>query len=739
MFKKIFFVIIGCICFFRITAQVKGFVYATDDSGKQVPVPGAVVYWEDRMYARMTDEMGFFDIPPHPHKRMKLLVSCTGYSKDTIEVKDTSSRIIFLLHRGVLLNTAIVTGKEKTEKDDRINPLNVSLITSSGLRQAACCNLSESFENSASVDASYSDALTGARQIQMLGLAGIYTQIMTENIPSVKGVMSPFGLTYIPGPWMESIQVSKGITSVRTGYEGITGQINVEYRKPLLSKEKYFLNVFANHEGRWEANAIVNTRLNDHCGTQLMFNTNQYHGVMDHNGDGFMDQPRIQAYNFTNRWKYEHDAWEMLGGVKLLEEMRVGGQTTYSSLSPSGDTTRPYGILMRTRRQEGFVKTGYLYPLKEETSTAIILSGINHSQEGVYGMKQYEGNQQNIYINLIHITPLFSHEHRFTTGFTYQYDNVHEHFDRIVLQRTEHVPGTYAEYTFSPSASFTFMAGMRYDYNSYYGNIFTPRVHVRYEIIPDLLVKLSAGKGYRAPNVFSDNNAVMASSRKIFIEEQLHMEEAWNGGVLVQWDYTLGGRNGSIRGEYYYTHFVNQIVADLEKSTTEVHFYNLKGKSFANNYQIENEYNLFRGMDLTLAFRINDAKTTYGGILLTRPLVSRYKGFLNLNYLTPSSKWQFNYTLQYNGGGRLPSTAQNPLPYRLPATFPDYVIMNVQLSRWLGRWELYAGSENLTGFVMSHPVLAYDQPYGPYFDASLVWGPLTGRKIYGGFRYTFKE
>jgi outer membrane receptor for ferrienterochelin and colicins len=717
--------------------QVRGHVYAGEKDGSMPALPGVVVYWLDRSFARTTDEKGFFEIPMSPAAEPKLLFSFVGYEKDTITVSDISKPLHIMLRRGVELKTVVVQEKQKTEKDEYMNSKNVSTITTTGLKQAACCNLSESFENSSSVDVSYSDALTGAKQIQLLGLTGLYTQIMTENIPSVRGLSAPFGLTYIPGPWMESIQVSKGVASVRSGYEAMTGQINVEYKKPLLSKELYHFNVFANSEGRWEANSVINTKINDKWGSNIMFNTNQYNGTIDRNGDGFLDQPKVQSYNFANRWKYESDKLEMLAGVKFLDETRIGGQKDFRPDQPR-DTGMPWGISLRTQRQEGFIKLGYIYPSRENTSTAMILSGVNHIQDGFYGLRNYNAKQQSIYANLIHTTYLFNTMHTITAGLTYMYDNIYERIATLGFARIEHVPGAYFEYDYKPGERFNLIAGARYDYNSLYGSLFTPRMHIRYEVFHNTIFKVSAGKGYRSPNILSDNSGILASSRVIYVDDKIRMEEAWNYGAILTQRYKIGGRPGSISGEFYRTDFVNQLVVDLDRSAHEVHFYNLDGKSFANSYQVENEFSPVKGFDLTLAFRVNDVQTTYSGVLRERPLVSKYKGFVNLNYGTPDGLWQFNYTVQFNGGGRIPSTESNPVAYQISDKFSPYTIMNAQILRVIGNWEVYLGCENLTDFVMPHPVLAYDQPYGQNFDASMIWGPLMGRKFYGGVRYSFK-
>ncbi len=738
MKKKYFILIVLLGHLMVLNAQVSGYVKGPDENGKNEPLVGVVVYWPDRSFARTTDENGFFEIPEPGNKPQKLIFSLLGYQKDSIDLPQSLQKLEVILRKGIELKQVVISEKQKTQRHETLNAINVSTITSSGLKQAACCNLAESFENTASVDVSYADALTGAKQIQLLGLTGIYTQIMTENIPSVRALASPFGMSYIPGPWMESIQVSKGTSSVRSGYEALSGQINVEFKKPLMSKELYLFNVFANSEQRWEANAVVNTKISEKFGTNLMFNTNQFNSRIDQNHDGFMDNPMIQSYNISNRYKYEGEHFESVAGYKIMDETRLGGQNAFSLQTPR-DSSGPYGIYIKTRRQEAFFKGGYIYPNRVNTSTAIIVNGVNHEQQSIYGLRNYNAHHQGLFTNLIHTTYLFNTFHTLTAGANFVADVYNETLDSINLSRDEYVTGAYVEYEYKPSHRFTMISGARYDYNSRFGSLFTPRLHMRFEPIENTILKASAGKGYRSPNVIADNASILASSRRILIDQKTKMEEGWNYGVNLMQKFLLFKRKGSISAEFYRTDFINQWVVDLEQSAQEVHLYNLNGKSFANSSQIEMQYNLFKGFDLTAAYRINDVKTTYNGVLMQKPLVSKYKGFINLNYATPNEKWQFNYTAQFNSGGRIPSTASNPAVYQRSSSFNPYTIMNAQILRSFGNWEIYLGVENLTDFMMHQPVIASDQPFGPYFDASLIWGPLMGRKFYGGVRYTFKE
>jgi outer membrane receptor protein involved in Fe transport len=258
-------------------------------------------------------------------------------------------------------------------------------------------------------------------------------------------------------------------------------------------------------------------------------------------------------------------------------------------------------------------------------------------------------------------------------------------------------------------------------------------------INPVFTFRASVGKGLRASNILAENAFLLASSRTMQIADDLDIEEAWNAGISLAANVPVSAKMIRLSGEVYRTSFINQIITDMDADVNEVRFYNLDGKSYSNVVQLEASGTIFEGFDLLAAWRWNDVKMTIDGILREKPLTSRYKGLVTASWLTHLRKWQFDYTFQLNGPGRVPSTVSNPDPYRRDDKFGTYVVMNAQVTRNFKKWNIYLGAENLTNYKQHDPIIAASDPFGEYFDSSLIWGPVHGRKIYAGFRIFFNR
>jgi outer membrane receptor for ferrienterochelin and colicin len=643
------------------------------------------------------------------------------------------------------LGEVIVTAKQRSTYVSSLNPIRTQIMTDKELFKAACCNLSESFETNPSVDVSYNDAVTGSKQIQLLGLSGNYTQLTVENLPGPRGLATPLGLNSIAGPWVESIQLTKGIGSVANGYESIAGQINVELKKPENS-EKLYANFYINDFGKTDLNLNLSTKVGEKWSTGLLlhddFLTNKN---LDFNKDGFRDLPTGNQFSLINRWKYDNGKGFLTQfGVKVLNDQRTGGETTYDP-DTDKNTTNKYGLAITTQRYEAFAKIGYVFPEKKYKSIGLQLSAIDHEQDSYFGLTTYKGKQQNFYANLIYQSIINSTAHKFRTGISFLYDKYDEDFKSLNYRRAETVPGAFVEYTYTPSDKLSVVAGLRGDYNNLFGFFATPRLHLRYEPIKGTTIRLSAGRGQRTANIFAENTSVFVSSRQVGIINAepgkaygLNPEVAWNKGISIDQKFKLFHNDGMFSIDYFRNDFNDQVIVDLE-NPREVNFYNLKGKSYSNSFQAELNIEPVKKLDLRLAYRYFDVNSTYSGKLLQRPLIAANRAFANLAYATDG--WKFDYTINYNGKKRIPGTQSNPLPYQKEPYSPDFILMNAQISKTVGKkhpTDLYIGGENLTGYFQKNAIVAADQPFSPWFDASLVWGPVTGRMFYFGWRHKIK-
>jgi len=736
--KTLFILLFQIIFITSLHSQhIHGKVSTYDENENAIPLIGANVYWPEISEGTSTDVNGEFHLDMPQLNKPVLIISYIGFVSDTLTITGKEDYLEIILSENSTLNEVEIKEKQNDSFFSRIQPIQTQIITGEEFHKAACCNLSESFETNASVDVSYSDAVSGAKQILLLGLSGKYSQLMTENFPNLRGLATTYGLGYIPGSWMEAIQISKGTASVVNGYESITGQINVEYKKP-ENGEKLYINLFANDMSKVEANANAAFELNNHWSTAIFAHVEDQSKRYDNNNDSFMDQPLIRQINLFNRWKYNSHK-NLVGqiGIKILDEERVGGQMKYDP-SKKIDYDNGYGIKINTRRYELYTKTGYIFPELHETSLGFINSFAWHDQNSEFGFNKYTGNEINFNSNLIFQSIIGDDKHKYSTGASFMYDNYDENLNDSAFSRKEIVPGTFFQYTYSNEHNITLLAGIRADFHNIYGTFFTPRMHIKYNLNENTILRASAGKGYRTANIIAENSSILASSRSLIIKNEPKQEEAWNYGINLSKFFNVNDRELTINIDFYRTDFVNQIVIDRDQDVHSVIVYNLDGKSYSNSFQVEAIYEIIPRLDIIAAFRLNDVKITTNNTLQSKPLQNKYKGLLNLSYSTSNDdkKWQFDFTTQFNGDARIPDTEGYPAEYRRPNTSPMYTIINAQVSKFFNKLEVYLGGENLTGFTQEDPIIASDDPFGEYFDSSMIWGPIVGRKLYVGLKFS---
>ena len=624
------------------------------------------------------------------------------------------------------------------------NPGNSELITAAELKRAACCNLGESFTTNPSVDVSYSDAATGARQIKLLGLSGRYVQMLTENYPNLRGLASPFGLSYIAGPWLQSIQVSKGASSVKNGYESITGQINVELKKPQTDRQLN-VNAYLDHEGKAEVNFDGNLHFGDKWSGGLLLHGENTFFSHDVNDDGFVDMPKVRQLSAMNRWAYLGTDYVFQVGVKGLLESRRSGQI--DKHFHYQDARDPYKINIDSKRIEFFTKNAYIYDHANDGNIALILSGAFHDIKSDYGLRIFNADQLEGYASLMYERKWGS-LHAISTGLNLNYDNFRQNY-RLIPDRDkalsrypqrETVPGIYAQYTLNLNEKLIGMAGLRYDHSSLYGSFVTPRLHLRYNPINDLSFHISAGSGRRSPHPLVEFSYLLPSSREIILPANLRMEKGWNFGGGLTESFDLFERSFSLSGEYYFTIFNNQLDVDLNIDPHKAYI-SCDNKSRNHTFQLEMTADIIPDMTLTAAYRFTDVKVNYGnGIFVKKPLTSTHKGLFTLNYAPDMGKWQFDVTLAVNGGGEMPA------PYYLSngelswsPKYPTYCSLNLQVTKNFRQWSIYAGGENITNYRQKNPIIGASDPWGPNFDATMVWGPLHGAVAYVGFRFNITK
>lgn len=746
-------------CFIVLGQGLRGMVMQINENGDTTAVSMATVQWLHTAVGAHTGQDGTFVLPRA--KTDTLVVSFPTYLPDTVVIPNTQNDVTFFLNSAHSLHEVSIVSRDGSFIS--VQPILTQIISTEGLRRAACCNLSESFEGTVSVDADYPDAVSGARQISMLGLAGKYTQILLENVPFIRILSHQFGLGFVPGSWMESINISKGTASIVNGYEGITGQIDVEYKKPETNLERVFLNVYANSMGRAEAsfNSRIPVGKNDKASTNfLVFLADQF-AQMDMNNDKFMDAPRSRQVNLANRWDYKGSLVEGRSMVNFVWDNRFGGQVGFKPNLSYSNIPPYYGFVADNKKLQLISKNGFILKGDNE-SIGTIVSFVAHGTNSKYGDRTYNATQYSGYVNLMYSNKFGTKKrHKLTSGASFQFDYMRDHYtgedfleggsselldlNGISNLDVEAVPGIFAEYAYIIDPKLVLMAGMRLDYNSMYNKLFwTPRLHAKWQVTKDFSLRASAGKGYRTSHFFPENLSLLISSRNIRIDEQSQAEEAYNYGVSAVYQFNMPGGKASLAVDYFYTTFMQQMIVDLD-NPREIHYYALNGyhngfgnHSRSHSAQIELTLKPLQRFEILLAYRYNDVRYSRKGEIVQKELMSPHKALVNLNYSTPYDKWKFNINCQIFGPMLLPDTKSNPEQYQRPDYSKPYCLLNAQITKKFRRWEIYVGAENMLNVKQKDAIVAADAPLGQYFDATMIYAPITGIMAYGGFRFILK-
>ncbi|MFI1771976.1 TonB-dependent receptor [Thalassobellus citreus] len=744
--KHIVYILLMLPTVFYSQDKISGMIMEANDKNEHIGLAGANVYWLNTSIGVVTDIDGKFSIS-YSKENTKLVISYVGFKTDTLTIREPKMVHHWLQPTDNLDEVTVTSRKQATSKS-YMQATNVFTVSSDELLKAACCNLSESFETNPSIDVNFADAITGTRQIKMLGLTSPYILIATENIPSIRGASQAFGLSFIPGTWVSSIQITKGAGSVVNGYESIAGQINAELVKP-TTDNKLFVNLFGASSERLELNTHINTKVSDKWHTGLYLHGNTHHGKHDVNNDGFLDMPQYDQINVMNRWQYTNAEKGFVSFInfKFLNDEKQTGQLDFN---PETDklTTNHWGSEIDTRRYEVSAKLGYVNPEIPYQSLGVQTAFSNHKQDSYFGLNQYDITQNSLYTNAIYNSIISDSRHKIKTGVSYTYDHYDEFVNTVSYERTEHSIGAFFEYNYDNLDKLNLTAGVRIDNHNLLGTFVTPRLHVRYTPWEKSALRASVGRGKRSANIFAENQNMFSTSRVINIVNSggsvygLDPEIAWNYGMSYLQGFNLFGRKADITLDYYITDFKNQVVVDYE-NPQEVSFYNLDGKSYANSFQLELNYNVFKNFDLRMAYKYYDVQTQYNSGKLEKPLIPKHRLFANASYETQvkegGKQWKFDATYNWLGKQRFSSTVSNPLQYQLAANTPSLATLNAQVTKvFSSKFEVYLGGENMTNVRQKNPILGADNPFGANFDSTFVYGPIYGSNYYAGLRFKIK-
>ena len=748
MYKKYIF-LIGLLLPLSVFAQHFSKGKVVDENN--APLIGADVYWEGTEIGVSTDNEGAFTLK-RTEASNTLAVSYIGYKKKTVKVSGNASLHIQLEPESTL-EEVVVSQKRANTMKSQWQVADVHTMSSGELLKAACCNLSESFSTNPSIDVNFSDAVTGNKQIKMLGLTSPYILMAEENIPTMRGASQAYGLSFVPGTWIESIQITKGAGSVINGYESISGQINYEIEKPISSRP-FFLNLYASEDNRYELNAHTNQKLSDKWATTLFAHGNVRQQKADHNHDGFIDNPIGNQINLLNRWQYANaeKGWVSFLNFHYMKDERQAGELRFNRLTDKG-TTNAWGSEVNSERFSASNKIGYVFPDTPYKSIGLQNSFQSHRQDSYFGLNCYNIQQKSWYGNLIYNSIITDTKHKFATGLNGTYDDYNEVLTTSALagdfSRVDRSIGAFFEYTYDNLSNFSFVAGVRADSHNHLGNFITPRLHVRYNPWKQATFRVSAGRGKRAANVIAENQQLLASARQLAIIGGdggklygLNPEIAWNYGVSFLQAFKILGKSAELSVDFYRTDFDNQVVVDLDNSAQQALFYNLNGNSFANSLQAEFSITPAKGLDFKAAYKYYDVQTQFSKGQMEKTLTPKHRWFANVAYETPErnenkhSQWKFDVTFNWLGEQRLPTTATNPIAYRLDDYAPSFATLNAQITKVFSKtFEVYIGGENMTNYKQENGILAANNPFGAYFDSTMLYAPAFGQMYYAGLRF----
>jgi len=589
------------------------------------------------------------------------------------------------------------------------------------------------------VSVGYSDAVTGARQIRLLGQSGVYTQMLDENRPMMRGLSAPFGLNYVPGQWLESIQIAKGVTSVINGVESMTGQINMEHRKPTDEKPLY-VQASVMQDTKCDLNVISSLQLDplSAWSTVIMGHVDGNFMSMDHNGDGFMDDPRLLQFNLANRWLYmAPGGLQLRFGVRALQDRRNGGQ-----MESIGADRWTADVLHRNLN--GYVKLGV--PLNEDNSqnVALVADYTYQNTDSGYGYADptrltYNAGQHSAFVNLLYQNQM-SESHHFTLGLSEMLDLYNENFSPVGAARTLMSDlGVFGEYTFHSGEQFSAIVGLREDWYYGKGARLSPRITLKYAPVEQVVLRFNGGRGVRCSTPLTDNYGVLSSNKQIVGEILSHpLEESWTLGANATW-YLPYDKKGKtyISVDWFSSFFVNQIFVDY--TADKINFYSMASgdRSWSNTFQLDFSTEILRGFTLNLTARYTDAhQTLHAQSNDIKPMTSMFKAVLNLQYATRLNKWIFDFTASANGPSKVWDFMKGMDGRYENGYTPVYPLLYLQITRRFKGWDVYLGGENLTNYRQPNPIIGASDPHSANFDASCVWGPINGIKVYAGFRFT---
>lgn len=729
MFKSIILLLVICAPSL-LSAQVQGIVFGILN-GQKVPLQQASVSLKNTTITVFTSEEGRFELVLPKELPVMMVVQARGYESDSVLLtkEDRFVGLEIILTETTEMDELVVVAQRDSKYISRLKPIMVETLGEGELKKAACCNLSESFETSATVDVNLTDAISGAKKIQMLGLDGVYTQLQMENIPFLTGIESSFGMNTVPGTWVESIQITKGTGSVMNGYESMAGLINVEFKKP-RTMERLYVNGYGSVLGRGELNVHGGQLINDKWSTATFVHGSLLQTEIDRNKDQFRDVPLSKTLSALNRWEYNGKRFESRFGVSAYSDERVGGQLK--------EVLNRYDAQTMNRHVDVFAKTGFLFPKKPYQSLGIVYQLKAHEFVSNFDQRTVKSNEKRGYINAIFDGIIGSTIHKYKVGASFVYQDLQQALDTFAMNRMVTTPGAFAEYTYT-GVRFMAVIGARADYQEHYGFQFSPRIHMKVTLDEYTDLRLTTGKAFRLSNVIVDNSSLLATSKVWDLPAETQQEIVWNSGASLVRSMRWWNKPASFSIDYYHARFMNQLIVDRERSQDTFFFAFQRNNAFSNALQTELSFSPVKVLTVRLAYKWLQVKAEYDGKLQQQVMIPQHRGLFNIAYASRNKKWAADATFSLFGRMRMHDVMLadgTHLHNQKSGRFPNVLAQVTRNFKW---GAVYVGGENLLNFTQQNPIISAENPYGSTFDATRVWAPILGTVVYAGFRLELKR
>ncbi len=725
-----------------LSAQsIKGKVFGKTPVGNEI-LPGATLTLLGSTKGSTSNEFGVFEFKEGADLQGKLVVSYLGFKTDTVEIAERTYFSIYLEPDPQNLETATVVAKNGGSFISALQGMKVEIITQKELTKAACCDLAGCFETQGTIQAQTTNLVLNSKELRILGLSGVYNQVLVDGMPMVIGSSFTYGISGIPGTLVDQIYVAKGANSVLQGFESISGQVNVIIKEAKPEQEKVLLNAYLNSFGEKHLNANFSTLLGKKWRSLSSFHMVQPAGKWDRDRDNFLDLPLLTRYSFYQKFSLGNETslgWSSKIGLRYLDEKRIGGQEQFDAKTSLG-SSQAYGQVAHFQQPEFYTKTGYRF--SPQSKLSLMASAFQHRQDSWFGITRYEARNLSAYANLQY-ERLWAAKHDLKFGFSYRHFNLNESIQFLdnPLKRTfageylrqERTPGAFVENVFNFNKT-TIIAGLRADHHRDFGWQYVPRLTLRYNAGDATTIRANVGRGLRSVNLFAENAQLLISSRDIRFAEKMDLEKAWNTGVNLTHTAKMGTMLATLSMDLYHTRFQNQIFPDYDSGPTLAIIQNFRGLSVSNGFQLDAKMLFGEVFEAKFAYNFLDVYRRTNEQKVQLPFNATHRLMGAFSYEPKNKQWHADVNLHWMGPQRLPDTRSLPTELRQPDFSAAYSVLNLQFTKVWKKLELYGGCENLFDFRQLRPILGWQDPFGPNFDTAFAWGPTRGREWYVGVR-----